>query len=346
MNDNSKKSEDPVYKVRPLIDSCNELFKKYNIPGKKVNIDETMIKYKGRLKFRQFISSKPVKYGIKCFLICNSITSYCYGITVYTGKGTTNKIEGMSMTESLILNMVEPYLNEFRILYVDNYFNTIKLSNYLLKNKTGLVGTFRKNRNAAKSIIQFPNERFTYDIYINYPDYNLCMIYCYDSCKFLMTTNVSVPKATVKKKNNRTKKTLDVIQDYNKYARGVDLCNQQTTLFRYSHGSKKWWKPLCFHIFQLIVYNSYILYKNYKKDLTLKEYYKIIILKLLGEDPEEKKNIKLFHPIGMTSRKNSRRRKCMLCESKTYWKCTKCSTKSHTISLCLPDCYNKYHMNL
>ena len=37
-----------------------------------------MIKYKGRLYFRQYMPKKPVKYGIKVWMAADSKTGYVY----------------------------------------------------------------------------------------------------------------------------------------------------------------------------------------------------------------------------------------------------------------------------
>ena len=248
-NDNKK---DLIYKVRPLVELHNNLSQFYYIPGKSLNIDEAMIKFKGRLKFRQYICNKPVKFGIKAFLLCNSINGYCYNITIYTGKGTTEVLDKMNMTESVVINMIRPYLHEWRILYVDSYYNTINLNLFLLANKTGLIGFFRKNRNRSHNKIKYPKQKGGSDIYMNEPENTICMVYVKDRKEFIITSNVNYPKSVSKSSKYSVKETLSVIEKYIDNSKGVDLCNQRCTNFRYDHSSKKWWKPLCFHILQLI----------------------------------------------------------------------------------------------
>ena len=58
-------SYDPLYKVRPLIDLCQRTFRNHLEPGQDLSIDDGMIRYKGRLYFRQYMPKKPVKWGIK-----------------------------------------------------------------------------------------------------------------------------------------------------------------------------------------------------------------------------------------------------------------------------------------
>jgi len=346
-NNDCNKSSDLIYKVRPLIDLCNDLFKRYNTPGKNLSIDETMVKFKGRIKFRQYIKSKPVKYGIKCYLICNSFNGYCYGIIVYTGKGTMKKLKGMSLTETVVTDLISPYINKGRVLYVDNFFNTIPLNNYLWENNTGMIGTMRKNRTKSKNKIKFPKTKKSYNIYMNSDNNNnICLIYINDRKEFIMTTNKSFPQNVQYKSNNQSKIMLDIQKNYNLGAKGVDLCNQQTTKFRYNHSSLKWWKPLCYHLIHIILYNSYILYKNFKQNLTYKQFYREILSKLIGIEFCVKKKKKL-HEIKYIdkNKKSEKRLRCKLsgCKNLSMWMCEECSGKKKIASLCIPDCWNKYH---
>lgn len=348
LSDNSKDDKsDLLFKIRPLLDLANLSFRKYNIPGKCVTIDETMIKYKGRIHFRQYISNKPVRFGVKCYLICNSSNGYCYEITVYTGKGTTPKIPHMTPTESIVVKMMEPYLNKFRILFVDNFYNSVKLSKYFLAKKTGLIGTLRKNRNKSVTKIEFPKNK-GFDIYMNKPDYDLCMICAKDMKEFILTTNVNFPKRLNKKhKGNKMKETLSVLEEYIFKSKGVDLCNQESTQYRNNHPSKKWWRPVCFHFIQVMIFNSFIIFKSFNQSLSYKQYYKSLISSLLGEEKKKVSSCKNFHPIEFIDKdcKSAKRLSCKICKKLTMWKCDKCSTHRDIVSLCLPGCFNTYHYN-
>lgn len=66
-NDNTemKATDDPLFKVRPLLDIIDPLYTKHYCPQRELSIDESMIKFKGRVFFRQFLPSKPIRFGIK-----------------------------------------------------------------------------------------------------------------------------------------------------------------------------------------------------------------------------------------------------------------------------------------
>ncbi|XP_053536610.1 histone-lysine N-methyltransferase PRDM9 isoform X2 [Ictalurus punctatus] len=83
-HDPSMDKQDKLYKILPLL---NNIIKKsqenYN-PAQDLSLDEGVIPAKNRLAIKQCIASKPVKWGIKSFLLCESKTGYVYNIEIYS----------------------------------------------------------------------------------------------------------------------------------------------------------------------------------------------------------------------------------------------------------------------
>ncbi|XP_014471889.1 PREDICTED: piggyBac transposable element-derived protein 3-like, partial [Dinoponera quadriceps] len=44
-----------------------------------------MVKYYGRCKLKQFIKSKPIRFGIKLWILC-SVNGYVFNFDIYCGK--------------------------------------------------------------------------------------------------------------------------------------------------------------------------------------------------------------------------------------------------------------------
>jgi hypothetical protein len=60
--------QDKLFKVRPLLDSVSDRCLTVYQPKKNQSIDEGMIAYKGRFSAKQYIPSKPIKWGIKVWM--------------------------------------------------------------------------------------------------------------------------------------------------------------------------------------------------------------------------------------------------------------------------------------
>ncbi|GBP57547.1 hypothetical protein EVAR_40075_1 [Eumeta japonica] len=57
------------------------------VPGTNVTIDEQLLAFRGRCKFRMYIPKKPAKYGVKLEMICDSGTKYMIDIPHTLEKG-------------------------------------------------------------------------------------------------------------------------------------------------------------------------------------------------------------------------------------------------------------------
>ncbi|KAF2889104.1 hypothetical protein ILUMI_17069 [Ignelater luminosus] len=63
-----------------------DTFPKFLNPSESVVIDEELITFHGRCKFRVFIPTKPGKYGIEANVLCDSENYYCFAVEPYAGK--------------------------------------------------------------------------------------------------------------------------------------------------------------------------------------------------------------------------------------------------------------------
>ena len=86
------------------MDLCEPRCNKIYAPERDLAIDESVIKFKGRVSFRQYMPSKPTRWGIKQFALCESKTGYALKFLTYLGKGTIEQVPGYSITESIILH--------------------------------------------------------------------------------------------------------------------------------------------------------------------------------------------------------------------------------------------------
>ena len=77
---------DPLYKLRPFVDPLIANFKAAFNLGREIAVDEGMIGFKGRLWFLQYMPKKPTKWGMKAFVLSDSVTGYTYNWKLYTGK--------------------------------------------------------------------------------------------------------------------------------------------------------------------------------------------------------------------------------------------------------------------
>lgn len=56
--------------------------------GENTTIDEMLIGFRGRCRFKMYMPQKPVKYGLKVMLLTDARSGFAYNGYIYTGKGS------------------------------------------------------------------------------------------------------------------------------------------------------------------------------------------------------------------------------------------------------------------
>ena len=75
---------DHLFKVRPLIEHLVKRFKEANIRSREILIDEELMIWKGRFRFKPYIPNKRCRFGIKYFSLCET-SVYLWNSYVYLG---------------------------------------------------------------------------------------------------------------------------------------------------------------------------------------------------------------------------------------------------------------------
>ena len=77
---------DKIYKIRLFLDQMIESFQSVYVPNREIAVDESIIGYKGRLSWIQYMPKKPTKWGIKAWVLAESGSGYVWNFKLYTGK--------------------------------------------------------------------------------------------------------------------------------------------------------------------------------------------------------------------------------------------------------------------
>lgn len=77
---------DQLCKIRELMDMFSLNISNSYSPQQFQTIDEGMVAHKGRHTAKQYIPSKPVRWGLKVWLRCDSVSGFCHQFEVYMGR--------------------------------------------------------------------------------------------------------------------------------------------------------------------------------------------------------------------------------------------------------------------
>ena len=70
-------------------------------PGQNLCVDETLYPFRGHCKFRQYMKSKPARYGIKYWAIGCVESGYLCDFKVYLGKADEKDKKAVKLGESV-----------------------------------------------------------------------------------------------------------------------------------------------------------------------------------------------------------------------------------------------------
>ncbi|XP_072000375.1 vomeronasal type-2 receptor 26-like [Engystomops pustulosus] len=77
----SRRRDDPNYdrlfKIRPVLTFLEEKFSAVYTPQREISVDESLMSFKGRVKFRQYLPNKRARYGIKLYKLYSRICWKC-----------------------------------------------------------------------------------------------------------------------------------------------------------------------------------------------------------------------------------------------------------------------------
>ena len=110
-----------------------ERFSSVYMPGSVISIDETMIPWRGRLVFRQYIPGKAHKYGIKMYKLA-TINGYTWNYLLDSGEQESTV--GIGHAQAVVTKLLDGLDGCYRTVVADNYFTTISLAKYLLDHET------------------------------------------------------------------------------------------------------------------------------------------------------------------------------------------------------------------
>ena len=100
-------------------------------PERELAVDQTLVKYKSRVHFRQFIPSKLGRFAIKAFTLAESTSGYVLGSKVYTAKAAA--VVQKDQREKAVMSLMEPFVVKGYYLSMDNNYISMKEMLYAVR---------------------------------------------------------------------------------------------------------------------------------------------------------------------------------------------------------------------
>ena len=369
---------DKLYKVRPYLNKLNQQFDECYHPSQNQSVDESMIKFKGRCAFKQYMPMKPTKRGYKVWVRADD-KGYVCQFEIYTGKKTRDSKPTKDLGPKVVKDLTSKLEGKNYKIYADNFFSSIPLAKYLSEKDIGYCGTIRSNR---KYIPDFTNDKSMKqgDSDWRMEPNGISMTKWMDNKAVYFISNMHNPSEEQQTTRRQKDGTLlpvpgrKISVDYNKNMGFVDKADMLRALYQCDRKSKKWWHRIFFYFLDVTLVNAYVIFCNLNEDkITLKMFKTRVVHGLAGTSglkskdrkrisgefseaspavgPASKKfktkipqEIRLQKSDHLPSRIASHRR-CNYCSTKkephrTIWECSLCQ-----VPLCnnKRGCFTKFH---
>lgn len=269
-----KGNKDKFIKVRPLYDTI--LKKCTSLPMERnLCVDEMMVPFKGQLSIKQYMKGKPVKWGIKIFLLCGE-SGIIYNIFLYQGffELDSNDIKCFGSGGSVVLHLTKNVKSNSHYIFFDNFFSSFGLFEKLQHKQIYAVGTIRTNWFKNPPFMSDKDMRkigrgTTFEISTDIPNVNISLVKWYDNKPVHLASNFvgSGEVDTVIRWDKKNLKYIEIerpeiVRVYNKSMGGVDRMDQNVSYYRIFIRSRKWTLRMVTHAFDIALCNSWIQYKK------------------------------------------------------------------------------------
>jgi len=134
--------ENKAAAIQDIWTMLNANLEKIYRPIQCLTVDEQLSPYWGGTRFTQHIPSKPTKYDIKIWWICDSKNAYPLRGLMYTGK-SKDRCE-TNQEEQVVKELAAPYKGSGRNITIDNFFTSLLLSNFFLSESNYYRHTYKK----------------------------------------------------------------------------------------------------------------------------------------------------------------------------------------------------------
>lgn len=266
LTNNIRGYERKIFKIAPIVEHCNKKFGEIYVPRKGLSIDESLLLWKGHLSWIQCIRTKAARFGIKTYELCEAETGYLLKVNIYAGKNQDleQPIHGFTnATSKIVLKLSEGYLEKGHCLYMDNYYNSVRLAQFLKSKSTDVVGTLNRRRVDTPTNIKNLDDR-------RMQRGDIVAAHCWDVTVLAWKDVKLVSLISTFHKNDtapgsRAGVECDkplVVHDYNKYMGGVDLKDQKLSMYLLERKrGLKWYIKVFRRLLNCSILNSYIIYR-------------------------------------------------------------------------------------
>lgn len=357
---------DKLHKLRPLITGLNKNIMKVYDSSSFLCVDESMIPFKGRSSFKQYMPAKPVKRGYKVWCLADSKVGYVMNFEIYTGKTNASDSTVQTLGEKVVTTLVKCVENSKKLVVFDNFFTSYKLMIVLHSKGLYSCGTVRCNRKGLPSFLKEKAKLQRGEFQFETKGRVAAVKWMDNKAVTLLSTAHNPKDTAVVARRNKDGTRVDVpcplvVEQYNANMGGVDRFDQLRERYAIGRRSVKWWHRILYFLIDLVIVNSFLLWTTSKRQsgnydqLTFrlrlarqliggyssrKRRGRPIYFKGKQSVPDE---VRLVHVGKHLPNQVLKYRRCRMCSNKGTEKRTRFVCSGCNVPLCVDPCFKKFH---
>jgi hypothetical protein len=351
--DEAAAERDPLPHVRSLAEQLNASFAQYSSPSPRLTLDEAMVAWKGRSPIKQYIPSKPHKWGYKIY--CLSSDDYLLRFEIYAGK-EERSAEGA--TFDTVMRMVVGYEDRQHVLFTDSWFTSPSLLLALQQKGIRLCGSVRRNRKGLPQISNEDVSALGQGQWIQRQKGDMTLAVWRDQKVMWLLYNHCSPSetASLERWNDSGHKVSigcpRAIRDYFFGARSVDVLSQLHYAYYPGRKAMRSWPRLAWWLLDMCVINAFKLWSRAEEHPDQLAFREGLMHELMQQHSGQRR---AAPPRAVSPRANAlakdhylehveERRDCIVCSQRperrvqTRFVCHAC-----TVHLCAGVCFAHYH---
>lgn len=250
-----RNSQDKFAPLRQVFEEIVTKFRANYSSGSELTVDEQLVSFRGRCPFKMFIPSKPGRYGIKLWALCDSKTYYCLNLQPYVGR--VGDVPERGQGQRVVLQLTDFLTGSGRHIYMDNFFTSLSLARSLLGRQITMTGTIRRNKTELPNEMMPDATREQFTSIFGFQDKVTIVSYVPKKNKAVILLSTNHHDIDISSEESRKPQ---IILDYNKGKCGVDTLDQLVRNYNCIRKCNRWPLTLFMNLLNICSYNALVLF--------------------------------------------------------------------------------------
>lgn len=199
--------------------------------------------FRGPCRFRQYIPSKPNRYGIKLFAMSDAKYFYTVTMEVYLGTQPEGPYKVGNSAQEIVGRLIKPIDKSERNVTTDNWYTSIPLANHLLAHNITMVGTLCKNKKEIPPAFLPNKNKAEKSTVFGFTKSTTLLSYTPKKSKSVLLLSTMHHDGTIDVESGNDKKP-EILTFYNRTKGGVDTTDKLCATYDVGRRRRRW--PLTF----------------------------------------------------------------------------------------------------